>query len=402
MGINYSLRCIVAGGLSVAMPFLQMQASLAQATTVLPNNDDVLEPWDSPSSQALPAYTPATPNNEAANAPLVELDPVNSDARPYAYTLGPGDQIQMDIFNVPEFSGGNGTHFIPIDGNVQFPWIGKIALNGLTLAEATDLLTRRYSPFINNPCVSSQPCQFLTVQLLQPRPMRVNVTGEVNTPGVYVVGDAAGGFESQTQTVTSAIQLAGGITQLADVRQIQVYRPQQVGDDVVFPVDFWSLLQEGALEQDLVLRDGDRIVIPTATTINNAELTELATANISPSTIQINVVGEVDAPGIVELPPNATMNQAILAAGGLDRSRAKDSKVEFIRLNPDGTVINRTIPLELEDSLNEETNPALRNNDIIIVHRRGITRIGDYLGALTAPLNPILSIGALIRLFDNN
>lgn len=381
------------------MPFLQMQASFAQATTVSPTNDDVLEPWNSPSSQALPVYTPATSNDDAS---LVELQPVDSDARPYAYTLGPGDQIQIDIFNVPEFSGANGTHFIPIDGNVQFPWIGKIALDGLTLAEATDLLTQRYSPFINNPCVSSQPCQFLTMQLLQPRPMRVNVTGEVNTPGVYVVGDEAGGFESQTQTVTSAIQLAGGITQLANVREIQVYRPQQVGDDVVFPVDFWSLLQDGALEQDLVLRDGDRIVIPTATAIDNAELTELATANISPSTIQINVVGEVDAPGLVELPPNASMNQAILAAGGLDRSRAKDSKVEFIRLNPDGTVINRTIPLELEDSLNEETNPALRSNDIIIVHRRGITRIGDYLGALAAPLNPILSIGALIRLFDNN
>ena len=321
--------------------------------------------------------------------------------RPYAYTLGPGDQIQIDIFNVPEFSGVNGTHFIPLDGTVQFPWIGQVPLNGLTLAEATNLLTNRYTPFINNPC-DIQACQFLTMQLLQPRPMRVNVTGEVNRPGVYVVGEPTGGFDSQTQTVTSAIQLAGGITQLADVREIEVYRPQQVGDDVVFPVDFWTLLQEGALEQDLVLRDGDRIVVPTSTVLDNAELTELATANIAPATIQVNVVGEVDAPGIVELQPNASMNQAIMAAGGLDQPRAKKSNVDFIRLNPDGSVVNRRIPFELEDPLNEETNPALRNNDIIVVGRNSRTRISDFLGSLTAPLNPILSIGALFRLFDNN
>ena len=213
------------------------------------------------------------------------------------------------------------------------------------------------------------------MQLLQPRPMRVSVTGEVNRPGVLVVGEPTGGFDSQTQTVTSAIQLAGGITQLANVRDIEVYRPQQVGDDVVFPVDFWQLLQEGALEQDLVLRDGDRIVVPTATTIDNAELTELATANISPATIQVNVVGEVDAPGIVELQPNASMNQAILAAGGLDKSRAKKSRVDFIRLNPDGSVVNRRVSVDLEDPLNEETNPALRNNDIIVVGRNTRTQI---------------------------
>ncbi|MEM9215066.1 MAG: polysaccharide biosynthesis/export family protein [Cyanobacteria bacterium P01_F01_bin.150] len=397
---NKQFRSFVAGGLSALLPVVQGGIATAQSlqvpevTAQNENSSPILLP--NTIAQALSVAEPVVANNS------VEVpSAINSDQRPYAYTLGPGDQIQIDIFNVPEFSGRNGTHFIPLDGSVQFPWIGQVSLNGLTLAEATNVLTARYTPFINNPC-DIQPCQFLTMQLLQPRPMRVNVTGEVNRPGVYVVGEPTGGFDSQTQTVTSAIQLAGGITQLADVRAIEVYRPQQVGDDVVFPVDFWALLQDGSLEQDVVLRDGDRIIVPTSTTINNAELTELATANISPTTIQVNVVGEVDAPGIVELSPNASMNQAILAAGGLAYPRAKTSKVDFIRLNPDGTVVNRRIPFELEDALNEETNPSLRHNDIIVVGRNSRTRISDFLGSLTAPLNPILSIGALFRLFDNN
>ena len=404
--MNNQFRCFVAGGLSALLPVCN-GAMLAQAVELTvesytPQESD-LNVQSADSAQSLPVYSAPATDSADTNASAIELEPLSvGDERPYSYTLGPGDQIQIDIFNVPEFSGANGTHFIPLDGHVQFPWVGKVALDGLTILEATNLLTNLYSPFINNPCLDAQPCQFLTMQLLQPRPMRVNVTGEVNRPGVYVVGNPAGGFDSQTQTVTSAIQLAGGITQLANVRDIEVYRPQQVGDDVVFPVDFWTLLQEGSLEQDLVLRDGDRIVIPTVTEIDNAELSELATANFSPATIQVNVIGEVDIPGIVELPPNASMNQAILAAGGLNRPRAKNSKVEFIRVNPDGTAIKRSISLELEDSLNEETNPAMRNNDIIIVRRNTLTRISDYLGALTTPLNPILSVGALIRLFDDN
>lgn len=347
-----------------------------------------------PTGENLPLLIPSSP----VASPDDSFSPEGPDSnteRPYSYTLGPGDQIQIDIFNVPEFSGENGTYGIPVDGVVQFPWIGAMSLSGLTIAEATRALSDRYAVYINDPCrTDTQFCQvqLLTLKLLQPRPMRVNVTGEVNRPGVYVVGDPRGGFNSQEQTVSTAIQLAGGITQLANVRQIEVYRPQQVGDDVVFAVDFWALLQSGSLEQDLMLRDGDRIVIPTVTAINDAEITEIATANISPESIQVNVVGEVDAPGIVELPPNSSMNQAILAAGGLNRPRAKGAKVEFIRLNPNGTVVNHTVPLELEDSLNPETNPALRDNDIIIVHRSTLTRVSDFLEALMNPLGTVLDL----------
>ena len=408
MQMNNQLRCFLAGGLATLLPVcsgLPLAQAIEAADAIdRQSNSDFLEESGT-TAQDLPVSSPVvTDNTVTSQVPLQVQPAATADGRPYAYTLGAGDQIQIDIFNVPEFSGANGTHFIPLDGDVQFPWVGKVSLDGLTILEATNLLTDLYSPFINNPCINAQPCQFLTMQLLQPRPMRVNVTGEVNRPGVYVVGDPVGGFDSQTQTVTSAIQLAGGITQLANVRSIEVYRPQQVGDDVVFPVDFWTLLQDGSLEQDLVLRDGDRIVVPTVTEINNAEVTELATANFSPATIQVNVVGEVDAPGLIEMPPNASMNQAIMAAGGLDRSRAKKSKVEFIRVNQDGTAIKRTISLELDDSTNEDTNPALRNNDIIIVRRNTLTRVSDFLGAVAAPLNPILSVGALIRLFedDNN
>ncbi|WP_242541371.1 polysaccharide biosynthesis/export family protein, partial [Phormidium pseudopriestleyi] len=38
-----------------------------------------------------------------------------------AYTLGPGDRIQIDIFNVPEYSGENGQHQVLVDGTLNLP-----------------------------------------------------------------------------------------------------------------------------------------------------------------------------------------------------------------------------------------------------------------------------------------
>ncbi|MGK7889276.1 MAG: polysaccharide biosynthesis/export family protein [Leptolyngbyaceae cyanobacterium] len=387
----YRTLCGLVGCIVVSLPLQSGLDAIAQITSPdsPPNNQreeaDIAPPLTPIPVEVVPSDVPRT------------IIPEGGAERPYAYTLGAGDQIQIDIFNVPEFSGGNGTYSIPLDGVIQLPWVGAVSLSGLTIDEATQLLTDRYALYVNSPCADAPVCpiQLLTIKLLQPRPMRVNVTGEVNRPGVYVVGNPGGGFNSQEQTVSSAIQLAGGITQLADVRQIAVYRPQQVGDDVIFPVDFWTLLQDGALEQDLVLRDGDRIVVPLTTVIDEAEITEISTANISPETIQVNVVGEVDAPGLVDLPPNSSMNQAILAAGGLNRPRAKGSRIEFIRLNPDGTIINRTISLELEDSVNPDTNPALRNNDIIVVNRTALARITDLLNTVTAPIGNVLGLVGL-------
>jgi polysaccharide export outer membrane protein len=208
------------------------------------------------------------------------------------------------------------------------------------------------------------------------------------------------------RTVIQAIQTAGGITQLADIRSIEVRRPQLNGSEQVIPIDFFALLDDGNQGQNLLLRDGDTVFIPTATALNPETAQALADANFSPTTVGIDVVGEVGTPGRVEIKPNSTLNQAILAAGGFDDPRADTGEVALIRLNPDGTVTNRRIPVDLAAGINEETNPALRNNDVIIVSRTGVTRNADFLelvgSAAGAILNPILGVIGIVDLFNGD
>ena len=103
----------------------------------------------------------------------------------------------------------------------------------------------------------------------------------------------------------------------------------------------------------------------------------------------MSVVGEVTEPGIVEVPPNSPLNQALLAAGGFDPARANTNEVKLIRLNPDGTVVQRIVPIALDQGINDETNPALRNNDVIVVGQSGSANFADAVGGIFGALGAI-------------
>ncbi len=245
------------------------------------------------------------------------------------------------------------------------------------------------------------------------RPRTVTVVGEVNRPGSYVVvggssttqdsnpeggGNGGGGNGGGLPTVTRAIQLAGGITSLADISTIQVRRLTKAGAEQGINVNLAQLIRNGDTNQDTLVQDGDTIFIPTATDLNPAEATQVANANFSPATIQVSVVGEVRNPGIVNIPPNTPLNQALLSAGGFNNSRARRRSVELVRLNPDGTVTKRDVPINLAQGISEQNNPTLRDNDIIVVNRNGIARVGDTLGTALAPVTGVFSIFRILGL----
>ena len=243
------------------------------------------------------------------------------------------------------------------------------------------------------------------------QPLNIAVVGEVNRPGTYTVGagggggaPGAGGGIIGLTTVTRAIQTAGGITPLADIRQIQVRRQRKDGTEQLIALDLWQLLETGQLSNDIILQQGDTIVVPTATSIDLAEAPQVALASFSPAAIRVNIVGEVLQPGTLELPPNTSLNQALLASGGFNNSRARKQDVELIRLNPNGTVSKEVVPVDFSQGLDEQTNPTLRNGDVIVVGRSGLAKTRDTLGeiggTIGAVTNPVLSFFGFLNFFQ--
>lgn len=317
------------------------------------------------------------------------------------YRLGSGDTVNVDIFGVPEFSGEQ--QVLP-DGTINLTLLGTVPVEGMTLQEAADYIATQYSSYLNSPIVN--------LRIVTPRAVRIAVAGEVNRPGPYTLsdGDRGGGgggdgpaatpVTTTVPTVTSLIQQAGGITSTADVRNVQVKRPLPNGNVQTFDIDLWKMTQEGDLSQDMKLLDGDTVVVAKADRINSDEAQRIAAANFSPAEITVNVVGEVETPGPVQLRPNTPLNQAILAAGGVSR-RGSKSNVGLLRLNPDGTVSQRKIDLDYEAGTDGESNPLLKDTDVIVVGRSGATLAADVIGTALSPLVPFGQIFGIYRDIDN-
>lgn len=323
-----------------------------------------------------------------------------------AYTLGAGDLVRVDIFDTPELT-LEPRYTVLLDGSVNLPWVGSILIQGLTLSQASQIIAARYSRFIRNPII--------TVSLVAPRPLKIGVIGEVNRPGAYIITVIASETTqtslnqrstvesgSQWPTVSKAIQTAGGITQAANIRNIQIRRLQRPLENEVIDVDLWNFLKAGDLSQDILLRDGDTIVVPVATNLDAAEATQIASSNFSPEVIRVNVVGEVVTPGTVSVRPNTTLNQAILTAGGLRNTRARRNNVELIRLNPNGTVSRRTIALDFAQGLNDKNNPPLYNNDVIVVNRNTLANVTDFVGAVLSPVSGLFGLFTLLGIRFGN
>jgi polysaccharide export outer membrane protein len=427
-----------------------------------------------------------------------------------AYTLGSGDRIALDIFGVPEFSK---EYQVLVDGTLNLPIIRSVLIQGLTLQEAANVITKRYEPFINVPVVTvtlvvARPLniglagevtspgsykinptregggvKFPTlmemlqlakgvtsagdmrnVQIRRPRrggpeqvttvdlqdfletgnlrqdvtirdgdtifvptasalntqevrqrasanfsaditqPIGVVIVGEVNRPGPYTVfASDVRSTNQQTElsfvsidqqqgavvglpTITRALKIAGGITTEADIRRVQIRRRVRGGNEQTIMVNLWDLLQKGDATQDILLQEGDSVIIPTAATVDLAEVSQLATSSFSPNAISINIVGEVIRPGALLVRPSTSLHQALLTAGSFNQLRANKDRVELLRLNPNGTVSRRTIEVDFAQGLNPNNNPTLRNNDVILVARSGYTRAADNINRFLQPI----------------
>ncbi len=232
-------------------------------------------------------------------------------------------------------------------------------------------------------------------------PPKVVVVGEVNRPGTYTLKSEANTTNNNTQltgtlalpTVTSAIQAASGIKPTADIRKIQLIRMTRSGEQRI-SLNLFKLIQNADTSQDIVMQEGDRLFIPVAQNTSSQDVELIASSTFSPANIKVNVIGEAGKGvlGAIEVPSNTTLNQAILISGGFNNVRANKNEVDFIRLNPNGTVTKRMIKLNFARGIDNEFNPRLQNNDTIVIGRNNLTRIGDGFSTILTPFSGLLNI----------
>lgn len=317
------------------------------------------------------------------------------------YLLGAGDVLFIEVVNLPASVTSQREFTVNLDGSVTLPLAGRVMVGGLTLPQAEQLILNAYSKVMRFPAV--------TVTLQTPRPMKILVAGEVSRPGSYVVpftsvsastADVGLSGGLTWPRLSQVLAQSGGITQEADIRNIEIRRQLGNGQTAVTKINLWEMIQSGDASQDITLRSDDVIVVPKAQAVNAAEAIRVASATFSPQVIRVQVVGEVLQPGLVEVPANATLTQGIGAAGGFNVQRANMSQVTLVRLNRDGTVSRRRIPFSLAAQPDAKNNPVLQQGDVIVVERSAITQVADTIGNALRPVGALGTLGILINLFN--
>ncbi|MFN9624188.1 MAG: SLBB domain-containing protein [Cyanobacteriota bacterium] len=316
--------------------------------------------------------------------------------------LGPGDKLDISFIS-SSYTNLGGPLELLNDGSTTLPLVGSVVLDGLTVNQANRWLTTLYRRYLRRP--------ELTLRVVQPRPMQISVVGEVQAPGLYVLN--ASGEESSLEgkkasasaipTVVSALQKAGGITLNANLRDVRLQRrlPGNSSQLREIQLDLVALLQRGDKRQNPFLFDGDTILLSRAPAPPPNEVLSLAAANLSPSIINVNVVGEVKTPGKLQLPAGTPLMQALLSAGGPIPMRANRNNVELVRINRDGTATLRRYIIDFRQGVSGPRNPPLKDGDSIIVNRSVLASGTDSLNAVTQPFSGLVNILALVEVLRN-
>ncbi|AHE99982.1 hypothetical protein THITH_05555 [Thioalkalivibrio paradoxus ARh 1] len=251
------------------------------------------------------------------------------------YRVGPEDQIQVDIFGVPELSR---EYRVDGSGRIMMPLVGAVAVSGLTLDEVEAVVAEKYGEsYLRSPQVSARVTEF--------RSQQFTVVGAVSNPRVYSV--------SRQTTLIEALAMAGGVTENAGDT---IYLTDRVRDPESGELQVRTLLVP---VDDLMRHAGE----------NNVVLGESALVNV-PRGGFVYVEGAVNRPGAFAQRGNITVLKALAEAGG-PKFEANRSSMRILRRSAgsgdwEHLEVNYS---EIRD--NPELDIPLKNGDVVVVETDG-------------------------------
>ncbi|HZF85764.1 MAG TPA: polysaccharide biosynthesis/export family protein [Burkholderiaceae bacterium] len=324
---------------------------------------------------ALPPPVPAADDGTPPEGALREIDAelvtrmrarqpttVSDDVRallgtPEKYRIGAGDVIGITVFDHPELissaipattvadpaSVSPAPGFIVSDtGQLAFPYAGTLKVEGMTVQELEDMLTRRLAKVFREPQVSVRVSAF--------RSKRAYVEGEVKNPGLQV-------FTDIPMTLPEAINRAGGILPTGDRSFVTLTRGSKTTN-----IDLMQMAEVGVDPTRIPLLNGDMVMV------RNRE------------DRKIFVMGEVLRPSAILMRNGRlSLNDALGEAGGVDLGTANPRQIYVVRNQPGGgqTVFHLdartatalaladTFPLEPKDVVYVDPVALVRWNRIV-------------------------------------
>jgi polysaccharide biosynthesis/export protein len=158
-----------------------------------------------------------------------------------SYVIGADDMLLISVWKEPDL-----TTTLPVrpDGNISLPLLNDVAAAGFTPMQLAASITERLRKYVADPRV--------TVIVTQINSQKVYATGEVLHTGAIQL--------LPNMTVLQALANAG-FTQFANLKGIYVLRMEN-GTEAKIPVNYKKLIKGQNMNQNILLKPGDTIVVP--------------------------------------------------------------------------------------------------------------------------------------------
>ena len=327
---------VTSPGFDYADPKLRSSVMLGQYVLTDANN---------PPQGVITPITPALVRAQYQSRPITVGPEVQRlFGEPAAYTIGPGDIIGIVVYDHPELlpQAGIGSaqsidptgissapgFIVSADGQVSFPYVGRIKVAGLSEIDIANLFEKRLAKVFKNPQV--------TVRIQSFRSRRAYVEGEVRTPGTQI-------FTDIPMTLIEAINRAGGITPAGDRSFVTLTRNNETTT-----INLMQMQDAGLNPNRIQLQSGDLI------TVRHRDESK------------VFVMGEISRPSALPMRNGRlSLNEALGEAGGPNLATANPSQIYVIRNNAEGFPVvfhlNASAPtaLALADAF------ALRPRDVV-------------------------------------
>lgn len=254
-----------------------------------------------PSQSNAPRFEPRATgvfSNAAIGLDLTrKVDPALLRPGQELFTLGPGDQVQVEIIGR---ANSRADLTVGPDGKIYFDLLPGVDVWGLTIGKTKQLLEKQLEQFNAGAQVS--------VTLRSVGSKYIWMLGALDRPGLYPT--------TAPMTLLEALSLAGGTRKsrsavttvdISDLRHAFVMRAGQV-----LPVNFQNLLEQGDMSQNIYLQADDFVYVPSGTAR------------------EVYLFGAVRFPRALALSETPTLVAAITAGGGTVRD-AYVSQVAIVR-----------------------------------------------------------------------
>jgi len=366
-------------------------------------------------------------NNNKNNQ--IEIEYLESRNELEDYIIDTGDSISLKFFPADELSG---VFSVNEEGELLLPRLDETYVRGLTTSELKSLLEKRYSEFLIEPEIK--------VRIEVFKRIRVLARGELRNPGflkfpAYQSGsfitldnkdtpklDLSQEFSNAQSeigqntklnnqysgnlivkrssedltTISDVLRKAGGITSKTDLSRIEIIRDVPIGKGGGKKraiIDFSAYLNESDATNDIRIFDGDSLFFPKLSKADPNQIPKSILSGISPRFISVNLFGRVETPGIVKLPLESTLSDAIDVSGPI---KPLSGKIVLIRYEKDGKVIKKNISYSASAKRGSKRNPYLKEDDLVSVKNSILGKSTGVIKEFTAPFVGIYSTKQLI------